>query len=264
MATEQLAEQAAEGLDEVAVGVEKVADATRRITGRDVGFLSFGMTVGIGLGFAAGFYIADHRLKTKYSKLAADEIHRIREHYHAKDVARKRKPPIDEVRVEKEEIIRERPTRPSVPVNEPTPTNLNVFRGNDDEPMDLWDYKVELAKRSPDAPYIIHLDEFKENEHEHEQVTYTYYEADDVMADSSDRQIEEDLDATFGLEWLSGPYWGHGSKDSNIVYIRNERLGLDFEIIRDRGSYAEQVSGTIRHSATRPRRRHPRRFDDDE
>jgi hypothetical protein len=258
MATEQLAEQAAEGLDEVAVTVEKVADATRRITGRDVSFLSIGLSVGVAAGFAAGFYIAEHRLKTKYSKLAFEEISRIREHYYGenkKQFPDQDKPPINEVVVEE----RSRPTRPSVPVSEPK--RENVFTGN--EPGEEWNYQKEISMRTKDAPYIIHLDEFRENTVEHDQVTYTYYESDDVVSDSRDQKIEEPLDETFGLDNLLK--WGHGSNDSNIVYIRNERLGLDFEILRDRGSYAEQVSGAIRHSASRQRtHRTRRRFDDEQ
>lgn len=259
MATEQLAEQAAEGLDEVAVTVEKVADATRRITGRDVSFLSIGFSVGVAAGFAAGFYIAEHRLKTKYSKLAFEEISRIREHYYGEKDKKKfpdeDKPPINEVKV----VVEERPTRPSVPVSEPR--RENVFQGV--EPNEEWNYQTEISQRTPDAPYIIHLDEFRENTVEHDQVTYTYYESDDVMSDSRDQKIEEPLDETFGLGNLLK--WGHGSNDSNIVYIRNERLGLDFEILRDRGSYAEQVSGAIRHSARIQRiQRAKRRFDDEQ
>lgn len=260
MATEQLAEQAAEGLDEVAVTVEKVADATRRITGRDVSFLSIGFTVGVAAGFAAGFYIAEHRLKTKYSRLAFEEISRIRDHYYGEEgLANKKKfpdqdkPPINEV------VVEERPTRPPVPVSEPR--RENVFQGT--EPGEEWNYQTEISMRTKDAPYIIHLDEFRENTVEHDQVTYTYYESDDVMSDSRDQKIEEPLDETFGLGNLLK--WGHGSNDSNIVYIRNERLGLDFEILRDRGSYTEQVSGVIRHSASRQRtQRTRRRFDDEQ
>lgn len=259
MANEQLAEQAADHIEEVAVQVEKVADATRRITGKDVGLFSTGIVVGLGIGFAVGYYVADHRLKTKYSKLAAGEISRIREHYYAKDKAREPKPPLSEIRVEEKVIVEERPTKPSVPVQQPQ-RSRNVFQPEipDDE---AWDYEEELKKRSKDAPYIIHVDEFRENTPEHDQVTYTYYEMDDVFANVRDEPLEEDYDKTIGLENIQ--HWGHGSEDPNIVFVRNERLTLDFEIIRDRGSYHDQVSGTIRHSANRENIRPRRKFDDE-
>jgi len=253
MATEQLVEQ-------VANEFEEAAEVTRHITGAKMGFFFSGLGVGVVAGFAAGYFVANHRLKTKYSKLAFEEIGRIREHYYAKERARQEKPPLNEVRVEREEVVVERPTKPSVPVQEPTQSNVfrNYQSNTDDE---VWNYDEEVQNRlDKDVPYIIHIDEFRENTPEHDQVTYTYYEVDDVLANSRDQQIE-DMDDAIGLGNLGR--WGHGSNDSNIVYIRNERLTLDFEVIRDRGSFAEQTSGTIRHSATIQKNKPRRRFDDE-
>jgi hypothetical protein len=252
MATEQLAETVAEELEEV-------AEVTRHITGEKMGFFFSGVGVGVIAGFAAGYFVANHRLKTKYSKLAYDEIGRIREHYYAKETARQEKPPLNEVRIEREEVIVERPTRPPVPVTEAT--RKNVFREYQPEDDEVWNYETEIRARTPDVPYIIHVDEFRENTPEHDQVTCTYYEVDDVLVNSRDQQMD-DMDASIGLGNLGR--WGYGSNDSNIVYVRNERLQLDFEIIRDRGSYTEQTSGTIRHSANIQKNRPRRRFDDDD
>ena len=68
------------------------------------------------------------------------------------------------------------------------------------------------------------------------------------------------MDEVIGLGNLGR--WGHGSNDENIVYIRNLHLSLDFEVVRDRGSYAEETRKNVRHSYDR-RRRVDRRFDDD-
>lgn len=230
-----------------------------------MGFLFAGVGVGVVAGFAAGYFIANHRLKTKYSKLAYDEIGRIREHYYAKERANQPKPPLSEVRVEREEVVvEERPTRPPVPVQEPTGRNVFTnYQARTEADESVWDYDEEAKIRlalDASVPYIIHVDEFRENHAEHDQYTYTYYEADDVMANERDQTID-DLDETVGLGNLGR--WGHGSNDSNIVYVRNERLRLDFEIVRDRGSFAEQTSGTIRHSAHTERIRPRRRFDDE-
>ncbi|HEX4503414.1 MAG TPA: hypothetical protein VH187_20005, partial [Scandinavium sp.] len=111
-----------------------------------------------------------------------------------------------------------------------------------------------------DVPYIIHIDEFRENPLSHDQTTYTYYEMDDVLSDSRDTTVD-DMDRVIGLGNLGK--WGHGSQDPNVVYIRNEELGMDIEVVRDRGSYFETINPTIRHSAD-VRRRPNRRFDDDE
>ena len=274
MANEQLIEEAADVIEDVALQVEEVADATRRLTGRELGFFVTGAGIGSALGFAVGFRIAERRVRLKYEKIAAEEISRMREHYVKKAVAAEPKPSVDEVVKERhgyetkrrpfteaeqqaiDEVNAQFPAEEeeeSIVVEETT--QVNVFEASEE-----WNYKYEIAHRTKHVPYIIHVDEFRENAPEHDQTTYTYYEVDDVMSDSRDTTVD-DMDAVIGLGNLGR--WGHGSQDPNIVYVRNEELGLDVEIVRDPGSYSDTVHGTIRHSADR--RRRPRRgFDDDE
>jgi hypothetical protein len=272
---DELVEQAADQIEEVAVKIEEVADATRRLTGREFGFFFAGIGVGVAAGFAAGYYIAEHRLKTKYSKLANDEISKIREHYYKKTVAAQPKPPVDQVVVERTERAftekeqeaideanrlypsDEEAVEETVEVEE-TSQVTNVFKQT--EPDDEWDYAVEVKMRKKDTPYIIHVDEYSQNEPGHDQVSYTYYEVDDVLANSRNLTID-DMDETIGLGNLGK--WGHGSGNVDIVYIRNEEMGIDFEIVRDRGSFEDTIQGTIRHSSEVRRRRPNRGFDDD-
>jgi hypothetical protein len=48
------------------------------------------------------------------------------------------------------------------------------------------------------------------------------------------------VDELIGMDNL---LFGHMSKDSNCVYIRNNKTGYDYEILRSQGSYAEVVAG---------------------
>jgi tetrahydromethanopterin S-methyltransferase subunit G len=119
-----------------------------------------------------------------------------------------------------------------------------------------WNYDVENAIRAehPDQPYIIHHDEFFENEKEYEQTTLTFYEGDDTLADDKEAVVP-DSDSTVGDDNLMR--FGHGSKDENVVYVRNDRLELDFEIIRSDGKYSVEVLGlddedSLKHSYNRP------------
>lgn len=267
MASEQLIENVAEGIEEVAEHVEEVAEATRRLTGREVGFFVVGTGIGVAIGFTVGYRLAEKRLQTKYSKIAEQEVADMRDHYNAKVMAAQEKPPVEKVVEKVVEKAVENKVRYSaveqqaideiVEAEEAAAAVENVFEGA--EPEVDWDYAVEIKNRQPGVPYIIHRDEFNENENEHEQFSYTYYEVDDVLADGHEKTIM-DMDETIGLGNLG--HWGHGSGDPNIVYIRNEELQIDYEIIRDRGSYEDEVRRTIRHSHDR-RRRVDRKFDDD-
>lgn len=273
MAKEQLIEEVADVIEDVAVEVQDVAEATRRLNPRNVGFFAIGAGVGLAVGFAIGYKIGDKRLKTKYEKLAEDEISEMRQRFFEKAKAQvaQDKPPINEVireryvetgsRYTAEELQAIREANEKFPAEEEEEVvveesaQVNVFEANEE-----WNYQYEISQRTKHVPYIIHYDEFQENAPEHDQTVYTYYEVDDVLADTRDTTIE-DMDKAIGLGNLGR--WGHGSPDPNTVYVRNEELGLDVEIVRDRGSWADTVHGSIRHSANRIRKP-KRRFDDDE
>jgi hypothetical protein len=105
-------------------------------------------------------------------------------------------------------------------------------------------------RRDTTAPYVISIDEFMEatDADARAQITLTYYSDDDVLTDDKDIPID-DIDETIGTENLS--HFGEGSGDGRIVYIRNEHMDVDFEVILHQGNYAELVHGI----AKEPRRR---------
>lgn len=109
----------------------------------------------------------------------------------------------------------------------------NVFGDN----SDTWDYEAEKSTRTGDAPYVIHFDEFQASEMNFEQSTVTYYEGDDILSDEYDAPM---------YRWeanLGELNWGHGSGDSNVVYIRNEALEQEWEVLRHSGRFEVEVLG---------------------
>jgi hypothetical protein len=128
-----------------------------------------------------------------------------------------------------------------------TPESVNVFMSETD---DYWDYEHELSIRDPENPYVIHADEYINDEMGFRQSTVTYYAGDDILADMSDTPV-------YNWNFIMGPLeWGHGSKDKNVVYIRNERLRKEWEVLLHSGSYEievagfqmEKTSGELQHS----------------
>lgn len=118
-----------------------------------------------------------------------------------------------------------------------------------------FDMEAELATRDTNHPYIISFEEWIADDFQHEQISITYYEADDVLADDADRPIP-DVDANIGDRCLS--QFGYGSKDPMVVYVRNESRGMDYEVLLNKNSYESEVLG-IQHSRYRektPRFRH--------
>ena len=108
-----------------------------------------------------------------------------------------------------------------------------------------WDYEVEIAARDEAVPYIIHKDEFDENEQNYTQISLTYFSGDDVLIDDKDGPIP-DSDSVVGDSNLLR--FGHGSEDPSILFIRNHVLELDIEVVLDERTAAAVVFGFIQHS----------------
>jgi hypothetical protein len=138
-------------------------------------------------------------------------------------------------------------------VEEKVEVTRNVFVAATIDPA-TWDYEVEKADRevNPGVPYVISFEEFAENEGSHEQATLTYYAGDDILADAKDDPIDN-TEKVVGDDNLLR--FGHGSSDPNVVYVRNEALDLDFEIVKSNGEFAREVLGFIEHSDQRGSRR---------
>lgn len=130
-----------------------------------------------------------------------------------------------------------------------TPEELTEELVPDDEPEIVsifahsaegeWNWETELkARKNAQGPFPIHQDEYMTQEEDaYSQSTLTYYEADDIMADSNDTPL-------YGWKTIIGPLrWGFGSSDINSFYVRNPAMKADYEILRDRGSFAETVLG---------------------
>lgn len=113
------------------------------------------------------------------------------------------------------------------------------------EPEESFDLEEEKKTRTPDRPYVITEDEFTDGEPAYTPIEVTYFEGDDVLVDDQSKPIT-DIDGTIGIENLSR--FGDGSRNPDVVYIRNERLGADFEVIRSQGKYTREVLGYIEHS----------------
>jgi hypothetical protein len=159
------------------------------------------------------------------------------------------KPDLDEVVQERgystmEVEIEERPLSAPVPVYPPSTTpGVPRTEGASKDKYDNWNYPFELSQRNWRAPHIIHQDEFASNENDNPQTTYTFYEGDNILADT-DESILENPESHVGPKALRS--FGHGTDDFNIVYVRNPQLGLDIEVIRHTGTYAEEVQGLER------------------
>ena len=126
---------------------------------------------------------------------------------------------------------------------------VNVFAREDDD----WDWEMELQSRHQEIPYVIHQEEFVADDFGFRQETLTYYVGDDIMADPTDTPI-------YDYAGLMGELkFGHGSKDPNVVYIRNEKIHMEWEILRHEGMFSVEVYGLEKEKEVEEELRHSHR-----
>lgn len=114
----------------------------------------------------------------------------------------------------------------------------NRYGAPSEEPQN--EEQLRDVARSKGEPYILDQNEFMTGELDYNQVTLTYFAEDHVLADEGDMPVE-DPEATVGNANLDR--FGYKSNDPKVVYVRNDKLEIDFEIVKSEGSYAQEVAG---------------------
>lgn len=112
-----------------------------------------------------------------------------------------------------------------------------------DEEEDYEEYEQKSYASNQykkENPYVISIEEFSEEMDHYDKVTVYFYEDDEVLADENEEVIT-DMDGTVGRDNMG--FFGEGSNDPEVVYIRNEKLEIDYEVIRLSKSYSETVLG---------------------
>jgi hypothetical protein len=113
------------------------------------------------------------------------------------------------------------------------PVEHKIFAGN----VPNWDYEEEMKTRTEDKPYVIHRDEFYEEQRDYCQTTLTYYEGDNIMVDEEDVPVYNFEDVVGLLKF------GHGTDDPNVFHVRNDHLNAEYEVLYDPGHYSVEILG---------------------
>lgn len=169
-----------------------------------VGFLSFAA------GGTIGFMTANKLLKEKYKQLVQDEIDSVK-------AAFRKEHPLP--RKDKDG----RPVKPT-----------------EKERRQYSKYAAKLGYTQEDKPapmlipHVISPDEFGDQDG-YDEVSLTYY-SDGTVTDDDDRAMSEDeIEETIGKDSLT--HFGEYEDDS--VFVRNDRLKADYEILMESRTYAE-------------------------
>ena len=205
-------------------------------------------------GAAVGSAITWKLLKTKYEKIAQEEIDSV------KEVFSRRAETVEEAEDEPEPDISEETASAKVAelksykdvvrnyseafkdglnsgINEPSNDISNVIKEKAEEIINECDDIVKGVVKKGTVKsdhYIITPDEFDEGDNP--VVTLMYYADGVVMdTDSDDILSEKEIDECVGLDSLT--HFGEYEDDS--VFVRNDKHGIDYEILRDVRRYSD-------------------------
>lgn len=124
-----------------------------------------------------------------------------------------------------------------------------------------WDHQQAAKERKGKSVYVLHEDEFFQDERGYTQDTLMYYSGDYTLADPHDRPIYNTTEV-LGTDFMNE--FGKGTNQEDVLYIRNENLKAEYEVVLASGTYAEDILGVDASDEDRPARRLTRSRDWDE
>ena len=187
------------------------------------------------IGVATGASITYILVKKHFKKIADDEIDTMREYFQNKRAeeanALEEEPDEAEVKEARDEHQEDKP-------------NIREYASliKKENYTNYSDTTADKKKEVDDVekPYVITPEEF--GELDYSTISLTYY-SDGVLTYESD-ELVEDVDDIVGADFAE--HFGEYEDDS--VFIRNDRMKTDFEILVDKRNYSDVVE-TNPHSA---------------
>lgn len=210
------------------------------------------LAAGLAIGATASYIFTKTFEERKYEQLIEEEIQSVKDHYESKHNEEADKPELDE---DLQDIVGDLGYSDDKMEEKLEALKVKARNGWQDPEEQLYEGKVvvdlgfEPSPRDPNVPYVINIEEFTDDNDDYDKLSVTYYEGDDVLADEGDGVIPEPS-TIVGIDALTR--FGDGSDDEHIVYVRNEKLASDFEIVRDARSYSSVVLGLEDDTVTEP------------
>lgn len=166
------------------------------------------LTVGVAVGAIVYFYA-----EKKYSKIAQDEIDSVKKAFSYRN----------------DDIL----TEDDASNNEVASIDTKADKKEYSEKIKTFGYNIHSDKfDKKETPYIISPNEFAELD-DYETISLYYY-GDGILANGDDEPVEN-ADEIVGLDFFS--HFGEYEDDS--VYVRNDALKCDFEILFDHHRFSE-------------------------
>lgn len=192
-------------------------------------------------GAVIGSLVAWKLTKTKYEKIMIEEEQSLREYYNKKVKV------IEDTATDLHDSYQRREDALRKKLEEETEKEPEIVQDMDELHDKEFNRYAEILKDhkysheepcfdagTNDKPYVVSPDEFGEADG-YDIITLNYY-ADGVVADDWNDPIE-DIGATIGEDFASH----YGEYEEDVVYVRNDRLKVEYEILRSNLRYEDMA-----------------------
>ena len=189
---------------------------------------------GLGIGSVGTYFV----VKKHYEDFMDEEIESVKEYYkdNIMEIA-EREFGESAVNPEKEEPVEEKENEPNYQ-KIIKKLNYGDYSKKDDKVVESHtDVAPEVTEKK--GTYVIGPDEFA-NDEQYDKITLTYFSEDGVFMSIEEEVVPE------GMQIIGEENLDHiGEIEENVVYVRNEGLNADYEVILEERSYSdsEYVAG---------------------
>lgn len=198
------------------------------------------LTIGAGIGFAAGWFACNKKNEgvvekeiENMSEYFADKFERFKkEFYEEQEVSEPKKIDVDinKPRTEKEDLVDYQGIIKKL--------NYNQFSTKTNKPVEDKEPGLTLDTSNP---RIISADEWLDN-NGYEKVVLSYFEDDEVLMTATDEVLDNGI-MIVGEENLQE--FGINEEEEDTIYVRNDLMGCDYEVVLEEGSYADYIASEV-------------------
>jgi hypothetical protein len=227
------------------------------------------LVIGLAVGSGIGYLIARKQLDAKYAQIAQEEIDSVREYYRRmldgsscdelEDDDQDNDDTVDAV-IAEESYDKTQNFRHS-----PSPLVRSSLDENKSEKAKR-DYQIhkpqpEVVRARVDPPeppvepgpgpsiYEISDEDYSETHNEYDKISLYYHRFDGILCDEQE-ELVDDIGRTISVEIEEGLFNRNGA-----VYVRNDNIAADYEIVIMNSSYSEHHTDTPPMSSRRRRSR---------
>lgn len=200
---------------------------------KEIVIFAAGAAIGVGGSFLY--------FKKKYKSEADNEVNEVRQYYQKK--IEKEKERLDKLENESNKIDKaiEEYTEKAKDISKKTKVKYNKISEDEKTQIGKENEEVKAEAESPEEdeptkPYLITEEEFLNDKNDYDKISLTYYMFDDTLADESDEMIDIE-------ENISSDIYNQIAGSDEDLYVRNNTLQTDFEIMRVEGSFHDRYGG---------------------